>query len=406
MESFEAMSEVPLNEPSGESPFAVEHDGSVFPCYGHFDASNFDDFLIWAQQRKVSDITIQTGSEVLAEVSGRVFRMTDCTLSANSVESIVRHVYGENGPAEIHGGVDLDPSYDIRTKDGEYMRFRVNITGGRIAKGLGIQISIRPLPGLPIEISQLDVEPEIVANFRPRQGMVLVTGPTGSGKSTLLASGIRMIVEKPDANEKVLEYSVPIENVYEGITMPSSSVFQTHAGIHLRPRNEAGIGSLFAYCIRNALRRNPTIIVIGESRDKATMEASVEAALTGHLLYTTMHTMGIGSTIRRAVMPFKDSSRQTVATDIMESLRLIVSQILVPKIGGGQVACREFMVFDEATREEFHREHVDNWPTFARQLLLDGRVIGRTLHEAAHALVSSGKISEEVCDRIANRERI
>src|SRR5690606_24879411 len=173
----------------------------------------------------------------------------------------------------------------------------------------------------PISVDRLIVEKPILVNFRPAQGLVLVSSPTGSGKSTLLSSGIRMLVERPDGNEKVLEYSAPIEYVYDGVDMPSSIVHQTHAGRDLRPRGIEGGDeqSIFAYCIRNALRRKPTIIVVGEARDKATIEAAVMAGLTGHLVMTTMHTIGVGETLRRAVMPFPDDSRRSMAVDIMES---------------------------------------------------------------------------------------
>src|SRR3546814_4810216 len=136
--------------------------------------------------------------------------------------------------------------------------------------------------------------------------MILVTGPTGSGKSTLLSAAIRSLVEDENANEKVLEYSAPVEYVYDRVSMPSSVVFQTEVGRHLRPKDAHDEGSLFAYAVRNALRRKPTIILIGEARDRATIQASVEAALTGHLLFTTMHTIGVGETLRRAVTPFPD----------------------------------------------------------------------------------------------------
>src|SRR3546814_13513823 len=86
--------------------------------------------------------------------------------------------------------------------------------------------------------------------------MILVTGPTGSGKSTLLSAAIRSLVEDENANEKVLEYSAPVEYVYDRVSMPSSIVFQTEVGRHLRPKDAHDEGSLFAYAVRNAPRRN------------------------------------------------------------------------------------------------------------------------------------------------------
>src|SRR3546814_504353 len=126
-----------------------------------------------------------------------------------------------------------------------------------MAGGDGIQITIRTLPSEPPPLADLGIEPAIVANLRPPQGMILVTGPTGSGKSTLLSAAIRSLVEGEDANEKVLEYSAPVEYVYDRVSMPSSVVFQTEVGRHLRPKDTYDDGSLFAYAVRTALRRKP-----------------------------------------------------------------------------------------------------------------------------------------------------
>lgn len=396
-------SDIVKNGPkANENPFAGHHDGSVFPVQSHFGPDEFDEMLKWAAQHKASDVTLQPDIPIMADIGGRICPITPRRLTSAEIESIVRYVYGENGPAEIASGFDLDPSHEIRERGFGMRRYRVNVTGGRMIGGKGMQMTIRSLPGAPIPIETLGIEKDIIDNFRPEQGMILVTGPTGSGKSTLLSSGIRMLVERPDGNEKVLEYSAPIEYVYDGVEMPSSLVFQTHAGRDLRPRGEdKDERSIFAYSVRNALRRKPTIIVIGEARDKATIEASVEAALTGHLLFSTMHTIGVGETLRRAVMPFPDDTRRSMAVDIMESLRMIVTQLLIPKVGGGKVACREYMVFGREIREAFLRENIDNWPRLARRLLAEERALGRTMAQAALELLYKGLIDEKVYERVA-----
>lgn len=389
------------------SPFAGRHDGSVFDCGSYFGVDEFDRMLIWASDHKASDVTLQPDIPGMAEIGGQIVPITQKPLTSAEIEGIVRYVYGENGPAEVMGGGDLDPSHEIRIRGVGMKRFRVNVTGGRMIGGKGMQMTIRALPSTPVPIEKLGIEKAILANFRPEQGLIFVTGPTGSGKSTLLSSGIRMLVERPDGNEKVLEYSAPIEYVYDGVDMPSSIVHQTHAGRDLRPRGIEGGDeqSIFAYCIRNALRRKPTIIVVGEARDKATIEAAVMAGLTGHLVMTTMHTIGVGETLRRAVMPFPDDSRRSMAVDIMESLRMIVTQLLLPRVGGGKVGCREFMVFGREIREEFLKENVDNWPRLARRLLAEERAIGRTMAAAALELLALGQIDEATYERVAARGR-
>lgn len=392
------------NQTGGHNPFAGLHDGSVFDCGSYFGIDEFDEMLIWASDRKASDITLQPDIPAMADIGGRICPITSKPLTSAEIEGIVRYVYGENGPAEVMGGGDLDPSHEIRIRGVGMKRYRVNVTGGRMVGGKGMQLTIRALPSSPIPIEMLGVEREILANTRPEQGLILVTGPTGSGKSTLLSSIIRMLVERPDGNEKVLEYSAPIEYVYDDVVMPSSIVHQTHAGRDLRPRGASGEEKdIFAYCIRNALRRKPTIILVGEARDEATIEATVTAGLTGHLVFSTMHTIGVGETLRRAVMPFPDDARRSMAVDIMESLRMIVTQLLLPKVGGGKVGCREYMVFSRDVREEFLKEDVDRWPRLARRLLAEERAIGRTMASAALELLAKGQIDEATYERVAAR---
>ena len=386
--------------------FSTGHSGDIFEYEGRLSEVIFDDLLLWCSEKKASDITIQSNFPVIAEIGGELIKVTRKSLTMPEVEEIVRYIYGENGPAEIKSGHDLDPAHEVKIPGQGRKRYRVNVTGGRTIGADGIQITIRTLPDIPLNIYDLDIEDEIIENFRPPQGMVLITGPTGSGKSTLLSSGIRMIIEKPDANEKILEYSKPVEYVYDKVNSPSSVIFQTEVGKHLRKRGSSANDeeSEFAYCVRNALRRKPTIILIGEARDKATIQASVEAALTGHVLYSTMHTIGVAETLRRAVMPFPGDERRSMAVDIMETMRMIVTQILLPRKGGGKVGCREFMIFEENVRNKFLDTDVDDWPQLARRLLREKLCTGRSMKDSANNLFIKDLITEETYNYISSRE--
>lgn len=396
-----------MSEEKTSSTFSPEHDGSFFEYDSRLGVDDFDELLTWASNRKASDITVQSGEPVVADMGGKLVAITRNKISHPEVQNMARYIYGPNVTSEVKSGHDLDPSHEIKKPEGGRLRFRVNITGGRMPGGEAIQITIRTLPEMPPEIHMLDIEEDIINNFRPRDGMVLVTGPTGSGKSTLLSSGIRMIIENPEANEKILEYSKPVEYVYDMVSHPSSSIFQTDVGKHLRPKSgSSDEESEFSYCVRNALRRKPTIILIGEARDKSTIQASVEAALTGHLLYTTMHTIGVAETLRRAVMPFPGSERRSIAVDIMESLRMIVTQILVPKVGGGKVGCREYMVFDDKARFRLLETDVDDWPKVTRKMLSNKEVQGQSMIQAATRLFENGEIDERTLSWFTARENM
>ena len=388
--------------------FATKHDGSIFRFDGTFLPKMFDDILLWAGDRKASDVRLTTDREVMAEIGADIVPITQRPLTHAEIENIVRYVYGEHGPGQINSGYDLDPSHEVRMGKLGIRRYRINMTGIRVPGGDGIQITARTLPTIPPPITALDIEEKIISNTRPRDGMILVTGPTGSGKSTLLASIIRNLVEKRDANETILEFSSPIEYVYDEVDMPSSSIAQTEVGRHLRPRDDAdrrNESSLFAYATRNALRRKPTIVLIGEARDKATIQGVVELALTGHLVYSTMHVIGVAETLRRAVQPFPGDERQAMAYDIMQSMRMIVTQLLFPRKGGGRVACREYAIFDAQSRNMFLNRPVDDWPAFARKMMAEKRLVSKQMSESAWDLYQNGLLTEEDYKKIVAAQR-
>ena len=385
--------------------FSVKHDGSVFEIDGFLTEQTFDELLRWSGDRKASDIRIQTDMPVIIDSGGEKVKVTRRPIGQSEIETIIRYVYGDHGGGMLIKGDDLDPSHEVRMGRLGIRRYRVNLTSIRIPGGRGVSITIRTLPTTPPLLDTLGIEPEIRANLRPHQGMILVTGPTGSGKSTLLASIIRDIAEKPDAHATILEYSSPIEYVYDGLDTPTCVIAQTEVGRHLRNSDDESMGGQYAYAVRNSLRRKPEIILIGEARDKATIEAAVEASLTGHLLYSTMHVIGVAETLRRVVQPFEPQNREAMAVDIMQSLRMVVTQLLYPRRGGGRVACREYAVFDNQTRGKFLNRHPNEWPAFARKLMAEKRIPCQTMAQGAWKLFRDKQLTADTYKGIVASER-
>lgn len=368
---------------------------------------DIDHVLAHAVRLKASDITFQPGQPIWAEIAGRWIRLTKRSLRLPEVEVLARAIYGDNAMALLNAGRDADPSYEIRHPAGEgRLRFRVNLTAGRLPGGLGAQITLRALPSQPIPVSALGVEPAILEHFRPAQGLNLVCGPTGSGKSTLLSSLVRWRCEQKGANEKVIEYSKPIEYVFDGLEFPDSFVWQTEVGTHLRNSEDDGEASLWSYCVRNALRRKPSIILVGEARDRPTIQASIEAALTGHLVLTTLHTIGVPETIRRLLIPFAREERDTVAVDLLQVLNMVVTQILVRDRHGGRVAIREYLVFDQTIRRKLEALSSDRWPALLRDMIDSGQSEAQSMLEAATALLRAGRIDEQVHGYVTARQAV
>jgi defect-in-organelle-trafficking protein DotB len=354
-----------------------------------FGADSLDPLLTYCSKIEASDITFQTGEPIVAEVKGHIYKITKHKLSTPEVGELLNLLYGPNGTTQILAGHDVDTHYEFRPNRVERYRFRVNGTGCQVEGHHGIQLTLRTIPSEPPQLSQLGLQKKIVDAISPREGVVYVTGSTGSGKSTLLASIIREIVEDPDCNRKVLTYEAPIEFVFDSIEKPTAIVSQSEIPRHLPS---------FADGVRNALRRKPRLILVGEARDPETISAVIEAALTGHPVYTTLHTTGVPETIRRLVGTFPAEERGGRTIDIIETLRLIICQKLVPTVDGKQTALREFLVFTEEVRDILLDSDPNKVTSVTRRLMNER---GQSMFIDAQKKFSDGIIPEREFKLIA-----
>ncbi|NQZ13733.1 MAG: Flp pilus assembly complex ATPase component TadA [Alphaproteobacteria bacterium] len=349
-----------------------------------FTDSHVDEFLLWCVKKNSSDITIQTDRPAYNEIYGTLYPSTFRPVDAGDMNVFLTKIYGPEATARLASGDDLDISYEIRPDRYTRIRFRVNITAILSRGRDSAQITMRVLPSEPPTMDDLNIEKDIVDSWNPRQGMVIVTGPTGSGKSTLLSAGIRKLMEQPRGCGKVVCYESPIEYVYDAIKSPRSLLSQTEIPRHLPD---------FARGVRNALRRKPEIILVGEARDRETISASIEAAQTGHTVYTTTHTTGVAATIQRMVSTFEPNERSERAYALMETVRLIVTQALVEKEGGGRLGVREWMKFPDEVREKLLDMDYREWPAEV------GRMIpfyGQTMKESASQFFDQGLIDRRI----------
>lgn len=305
-----------------------------------FTAHDLDALLLFCVKHDASDITLQSNDNVIADIHGRIYRITQHTLSNSEVGELLNTIYGANGTAQIMSGTDLDTHYEIKPSRSERYRFRVNGTGIHVEGTEGIQITLRSIPVDPPYIKDMQLPQALVEGMMPDQGIVIVSGATGSGKSTLLAGLMREILETQTG--KVLTYESPIEFVYDNVEQPHTAMAQ-----HEIPANLPN----FPAAVRNALRRKPTYILVGEARDRETISAVIDAALTGHVVYTTVHANGVADTLRRMISAFPADERYGRAVDLIELTRTIVWQRLLPTKDGKRVALREWLVFDDVVRE-------------------------------------------------------
>ena len=349
---------------------------------------DLDRLLAFLVQHDASDITIQTDEKIYAEIYGVLYQTTKRKISKNEVSFLLNSIYGANGTTQLSSGQDLDTYYEFRPSRVERYRFRVNATACLVEGYTGIQITMRSIPTTPPKLVDMALPQNIIDNIAPLEGAVYVTGATGSGKSTLLASIIRNFAEDPNCNRKILTYEAPIEFVYDSIEKTSCIVSQSEIPKHI-PSFEAGI--------RNALRRKPRLILVGECRDRETIDALLEASLTGHPVYTTVHSNGVAETVRRLVNSFPEEERNSKILDLVETMRLVIWQRLVPTVDKKRTPLREYLVFDSEIRNKLSVMSPDEVSIETRRIV---RERGQTMYHDALAKHKAGIIGDDVLKQV------
>lgn len=347
-----------------------------------FTKDEMDKMLVYCHQIQASDITLQTNEHVIAEVYGKLHRLTRRRLTNTEIGDMLNYIYGPNGTTQILSGKDVDTHYEVRPSRTERYRYRVNGTGCQVEGHDAIQMTLRTIPSDPPSLESMHLPPAILQAIAPQEGVVYVTGATGSGKSTLLAAIIRHIAEGEDSHRKILTYESPIEFVYDSIERPSCVISQSEIPRHLPD---------FAAGVRNALRRKPRLILVGEARDTETIASVMEAAITGHPVYTTLHSNGVSEVMRRLVNTFPADERHGRTIDIIETVRLIIWQKLVPTVDGKRTPLREYLVFDETIRDRLLNASVENITAETRKLL---KQYGQPMIVEAQHQFEAGIISE------------
>ena len=357
-----------------------------------FTPHTYDDLLKFCGDQGASDITVQTGQEVFVEIYGKLYRATKRKLTSQEVVDFCCHLYGPNAAALISSGKDIDTHHIVKEKEEHLYRFRVNITACLVRGYQGLQATLRTISSRPPELSSMKLPEEIEGALNLPQGVFVVSGATGSGKSTLLASIIANFIRTEDSNLKILTYEAPIEYVYDEIASPSCIVSQTEIPRYLPS---------FAAGIRNALRRKPGLILIGEARDQETIEAVINAALTGHPVYTTVHSNGVADTIRRMITIFPAEERDARLFDLLETVKLLIWQALVATVDGKRTTIREYLIISDLVRDELVDTSPDEMVGKIRKLLPK---YGRTAVMDAQHKFDEGIIDQKVLLRFKKLE--
>lgn len=333
---------------------------------------NIFDLLKQAVNLEASDIHITVNSQPIARVQGKFIKLSDDILIKGNTKEIVKQIAGEDRFDEIEKIGELDFSASL--EDGT--RFRVNAYKQKGNYALAIRTINAKVPSF----DELHL-PQILKTFTEKyKGLVLVTGPTGSGKSTTLASLIDVINQNRQAHIITLED--PIEYVHNHKT---SIVNQREIGSDSKSFHSA---------LRAVLRQDPDVILIGEMRDPETISIALTAAETGHLVFSTLHTIGSAKTIDRIIDSFPPEQQQQIRTQLSTVCEGIISQQLLPTSDGmGRVVATEVMVATPAIRNLIR----ENKTFQIQNTMQTGSSKGmHTMDQNLIKLCQQGKITKEV----------
>ena len=328
-------------------------------------------------KRDASDLHLQVGLPPMLRIDGSLTPVENpVALTADQVKSLAYSVLDEKQRKMLESDLELDFSFAY----GNLARFRVNAFH---EKG-NLAVALRLIPTVIRTIEDLGL-PQIVNSFveYPR-GLVLITGPTGSGKSTTQAAMIDKI-----NTEKSL-HIITIEDPIE---------YQHHHKKSIIVQREVHFDTLsFGAGLRSALREDPDVILIGEMRDLETIATAVTLAETGHLVLATLHTNSASQSIDRMIDVFPPHQQQQIRIQLSNVLQAIISQRLIPMVGGGRVAAAEILVVNAAVRNiirDAKTHQID-------AVIQTGAEAGmQTMDNTLVKLVHEGKISYEVAKGFA-----
>jgi twitching motility protein PilT len=335
-------------------------------------AFDIDGLLRFASEAGASDVFLKGDAPPILRLNGHIRKLDHPPLTPEETEGLARKMMTPKQWEEFLEHPDHDVSYSIPN----IARFRVNIyrTKGAIAMCLRVvQLNIRSFGDLGL--------PEVLADFtRHHDGLVLVTGPTGSGKSTTLAAMVDLI------NQEKRGHIVTIEDPIEYVHPDKNCLVS---------QREIGIDSMsFGAALRASLREAPDVILVGELRDTETMGICLQAAETGHLVFSTLHTASAAESMERILAMFQPHEKALVQQRLAKTLRAIISQKLVPTVDNKRACAVEILNVSPTVSQYIEEGRTGQIYPAIKEGALQWKM--QTMNMALDAYYREGKITEEM----------
>ncbi len=332
--------------------------------------------LAFSVKNGASDLHISAGMPPMVRIDGDMRRVNVPVMEHKEVQGLIYDIMNDRQRKDYEEFLETDFSFEVSG----LARFRVNAFN----QDRGAAAVFRTIPSKVLTLEDL-ATPKIfedIANY-PR-GLVLVTGPTGSGKSTTLAAMVNHRNENDYGH--ILTIEDPIEFVHE-----SKKSLMNQREVH---RDTHG----FSEALRSALREDPDTILVGELRDLETIRLALTAAETGHLVFGTLHTSSAPKTIDRIIDVFPAAEKDMVRAMLSESMRAVISQTLMKKIGGGRIAAHEIMLGTPAIRNLIRENKIAQMYSTIQTSAGTGM---QTLDQCLKDMLAQGLVSREDARRKA-----
>lgn len=328
------------------------------------------ELLAFSVQNNASDLHLSAGVPPLIRVDGDVRRLNIPAFDDKDVNALVYDIMNDKQRKEYEENLEVDFSFEVPN----LARFRVNAFNQNRGPGAVFRTIPSDIKSLE-DLGCPDIFRTIADNPR---GLVLVTGPTGSGKSTTLAAMVDYI--NSNKHHHILTIEDPIEFVHDN-------------KLCLINQREVHRDTLsFQAALRSALREDPDVILVGEMRDLETIRLAMTAAETGHLVFGTLHTTSAPKTIDRIIDVFPGEEKDMVRSMLSESLRAVISQTLIKKVGGGRVAAHEIMVGVPAIRNLIREDKIAQMYSAIQTGMSHGM---QTMDQCLQDLVNRGLITKQ-----------
>lgn len=340
--------------------------------------ARIDELLAFTQQNGASDLHLVSAREPLLRLDGILRPVKTGPLAAEMVKAMIYEIMTEEQRSTFEADLELDFAISF----GHDARFRVNA----FTTHTGPAAIFRTIPTRVPSLDDLQA-PDIFKRFATlERGLVLVTGPTGSGKSTTLAAMVDHV------NRTQSKHILTIEDPVEFVHHPQMcAVNHREVGRHTRS---------FARALKSALREDPDVILVGEMRDHETISLALTAAETGHLVMGTLHTNSAAKTIDRIIDVFPAGDKDMVRAMLAGSLQAVISQSLLPRIGGGRVAAHDILVGTAAVRNLVRENKI---PQIFSMMQVGQRYGMQTMEDSVRALVTQGMIAPEHLNRFSSK---